>query len=231
MRINRFLALQGHSTRRGADELIGKGKVFINDKVAVLGDKVMKEDKVEVKNAGKDKNTYVYLAYNKAPGVVTTMPQPGEKSIEDIVKFRTRVFPVGRLDKESRGLIILTNDGRITDRLLSPEYNHEKEYKVVVNKPLHEGFLEKMRKGIKLEDFTTKPSEVEETGESEFHITLTEGKKHQIRRMCTACGFEVRDLQRVRIMNVTLGTLAEGQYKELTGKDLKTFLTSIGLTN
>ncbi|MDD5050157.1 MAG: pseudouridine synthase [Candidatus Pacebacteria bacterium] len=229
MRINRYLALQGHSTRRGADTLIEQKKVTINGKIAVLGDKVNKEDRVEIQNAGREKNNYVYLAYNKAPGITTTMPQPGEKAIVDLVKFRTKVFPVGRLDKESRGLIILTNDGRIIERLLSPDKTHEKEYQVVVNKPITEQFIQRLEKGIALEDFTTKPAVVEELDEKTLTITITEGKRHQIRRMCTACGYEVRDLQRIRIMNIRLGNTKEGQYRELSGKELTLFLESIGL--
>ncbi len=229
MRINRYLALQGYSTRRGADTLIEQKKVTLNGKIAVLGDKVNKEDKVEIQNAGREKNDYVYLAYNKAPGITTTMPQPGEKSIVDLIKFRTKVFPVGRLDKESRGLLILTNDGRVTERLLSPDRDHEKEYQVVVNKEITDHFLKRLEQGIKLEDFTTKPAVVEEIGDKTLVITITEGKRHQIRRMCTACGYEVKDLQRIRVMNVRLGSTKEGQYRELLGKELTLFLDSIGL--
>ncbi len=229
MRINRYVAMIGYATRRGADELIEAKKVTINGKIAVLGDKVQETDVVVVDENKKKNSSRVYLAYNKPMGIVTSAPQEGETSITDILHFRTKIFPVGRLDKNSRGLIILTNDGRITKRLLSPEYEHGKEYEVGVNKPIREGFLNGMRKGVQLEDFLTKPAEVEELDEMSFKITLTEGKKHQIRRMCTAFGYETRDLRRVKIMNVEIGNLREGQYRVLEGKELAVFLQSLGL--
>ena len=139
-----------------------------------------------------------------------------------------RVFPIGRLDKESEGLIILTDDGRITEKLLSPEFEHEKEYAVKVNKEVKQGFITQMGKGVKIGEYITKKCLVEQTGDDEFRIVLTEGKKHQIRRMCTECGYEVVSLRRVRIMNILLGTLGSGKYRKIQGDELRDFLASLG---
>ena len=138
-------------------------------------------------------------------------------------------FPVGRLDKKSHGLIILTNDGRITDKLLNPKFEHEKEYAVRVNKPVTNIFIKIMQNGVQLEDFMTKPCKLKRTSEKEFRIILTEGKKHQIRRMCTNLGFEVADLKRVRIMNIKIGNLATGKHKEISGSELDKFLGDLGI--
>ncbi len=230
MRINRYLALKNYATRRGADELIEKAKVKINGKIAKLGDKVSEKDDVEVLEK-INQASFSYLAYYKARGVVTSTPQAGEKSIEDVLRYRTRVFPIGRLDKESEGLIILTNDGRITKRLLDPEFNHEKEYSVVVNKTIKENFEVKMSRGVPLEDFTTKPCKVVlmEEQDNAFKIVLTEGKKHQIRRMCTYFGYEVRTLKRIRILNIKIGNLRPGELREIEGSELKKFMSELGM--
>jgi len=230
MRINRYLALHKYSSRREADELITKGVVTINGKKAKLGDKVNEKDVVTVnmKVQGAAKK-YVYFAYNKAKGVVTHTPKDGQKSIKQVTYLADDVFPVGRLDKNSHGLIILSNDGRITDRLLSPEYDHEKEYIVKVNKPITNIFLKIMARGVQLEDFKTKPCVVKKKNEQTFSIILTEGKKHQIRRMCANLGWAVSDLQRVRIMNIKLGNLGVGQQKKIENEELDIFLKSLGL--
>ena len=184
MRINKYLALNKHSTRRGADELITKKQVFINDRLAVLGDKVKETDKVEVRFRGKQK-PYVYIAYNKPKGVVTHSAQKGEKEIKHEVSVKD-VFPVGRLDKDSSGLIILTNDGRITERLLGPRYAHEKEYLVKTKNKLRSSFKEKMEAGVKIDREKTARCKVQIIDNQTFKVILTEGKKHQIRRMCVA---------------------------------------------
>ncbi len=227
MRINRYLALKGHATRRGADELIEKGQVFLNGKRAVLGDKVKENDVVEVKFRGKMPD-YVYLAYNKPRGIVTHSAQKGEKDIAHVSLLKG-VFPVGRLDKDSHGLIILTNDGRVTDRLLSPRFEHDKEYLVTTKQPLRSSFKQKMEAGVQIEDGKTKPCKVEIIDENTFRIVLTEGKKHQIRRMCVALFQDVDNLMRIRVMNIELGDLAEGAYRKIEGQELKTFLHSLGL--
>jgi 23S rRNA pseudouridine2604 synthase len=227
MRINKYLALNKHSTRRGADELISKKQVFINNRLAVLGDKVTEKDQVEVRFRGKQK-PYIYIAYNKPKGVVTHSAEKGEKEIKHEVSIKD-VFPVGRLDKDSHGLIILTNDGRITERLLGPAYYHEKEYFVKTKNPLRGSFKEKMEAGVKIDREKTGKCKVQILGDNTFKIILTEGKKHQIRRMCVALFQEVADLKRTRIMNIELGKLADGAHREIVGEELQTFLKSLEL--
>jgi len=231
MRINRYLSLKNYATRRGADGLIERGLVKINGKTAVLGDKVHETDVVEVHpNVQRQASDRLYYAYNKPVGIVTNLPQNGEQSIEDITHFPRRVFPIGRLDKDSHGLIILTDDGRITDRLLNPKYIHEKEYIVDVHKPLNSTFVERMGRGVKLDDgYVTQECEVEELGPKKFRIVLSEGKKRQIRRMCLALGYEVIHLKRIRIMNITLGDTREGEYHTIKGKELSAFLDALGM--
>jgi 23S rRNA pseudouridine2604 synthase len=216
-----------HSTRRGADDLIKEKKVFINGKLAVLGDKVMQGDNVEVRFRGKIKPR-IYIAYNKPVGVVTHSAQGEDKDIADEFPVKD-VFPVGRLDKDSHGLIILTNDGRITERLLGPTHAHEKEYSVKTKENLRSSFKAKMEAGVRIEDGVTLPCKVQITGAKSFKVILTEGKKHQIRRMCSVLFQEVEDLKRVRVMNIELGKLKEGQHREIVGKELETFLKSLDL--
>lgn len=227
MRINKYLALQKHSTRRGADELIIKKQVFINNRLAILGDKVSVGDRVEVRYRGKQK-PLVYYAYNKPIGLVTHSSQRGDKEIKHEISLKD-VFPIGRLDKDSHGLLILTNDGRITDRLLSPKYEHDKEYLVRTKNILRSSFKEKMEKGVQIDREKTAPCKVEILGEKTFKVVLTEGKKHQIRRMCDALFQEVEDLERTRILNIKLGKLKPGEYREITGEELKTFLSLLDL--
>jgi 23S rRNA pseudouridine2604 synthase len=232
IRINKYLALKQLASRREADRLISDGQVLINKKVAVLGDKVQKGDSVTVGSGAKQlAKKRVYLAFCKPEGVVTHSPERGQTSIENILDFKERLFPIGRLDKDSRGLIILTNDGRITDKLLNPEGEHEKEYLVRVDKPVNKEFIAAMSKGVKLDDgYVTKKCTVESTAPKAFRIVLTEGKKWQIRRMCEALGYAVTDLLRIRIMNVRLRDLRAGEYRQLSGAELQTFLKSIGIT-
>jgi len=228
IRINKYLALKNICSRREADGLIKLGKVKINGKKAVLGDKVLEKDEVVVSK--KNPKKLVYYAYNKSVGVVTHSPQENEKSILDVTKFPEKVYPIGRLDKDSWGLIILTNDGRITDRVLNPEKDHEKEYAVKVNKIMSESFLNKMARGVLLEDgYKTKPSKVQMINEAMFSIILTEGKKRQIRRMCTALGYSVVDLKRTRIMNIEIKGLKPGDFRIIEGLELENFLISLGL--
>lgn len=225
MRINKYLAHNKYSTRRGADELIEKGLVLINGKKAVLGDKVEATDTVEVK--GK-KRTYRYVAYNKPRGIITHSAQEGEQEIKEILPIEG-LFPVGRLDKDSYGLIILTDDGRLTEALLNPDHAHEKEYIVQTLHALPKDFKHQMERGVVLGDYRTKPCVVRIQGAHKFAITLTEGKKHQIRRMCGVFGQSAVDLRRVRIMNIRLGQLESGQHRAIEGKELETFLSSVGL--
>lgn len=225
MRINKYLALKKYCTRREADVMIEKKLVSINDRVAVLGDKVEENDVVEVKSI---KRKYRYFAYNKPRGIITHSPQGDEESIEESVPIEN-VFPIGRLDKDSYGLIILTDDGRITDPLLNPEHAHEKEYEVHTLDILPADFKKKMEKGVDIGGYVTKPCTIEILGERSFSITLSEGKKHQIRRMCGALGQSAVELQRVRIMNITLGRVRQGEYRAIKGIELQEFLKALGL--
>lgn len=227
VRINKYLSEKKICSRREADGLIADGKVLINGRPAKLGEAVEEGDVVSV--TGKIKEL-VYLAYNKPKGIVTHSPQEGEACIADILKFETEVFPLGRLDKESRGLIILSNDGRITERLLSPEFMHEKEYEVRVDRAIDDAFLSNMREGVKLDGgYVTRECEVEKIDDFSFMIIITEGKRRQIRRMCQALGYDVVDLRRTRIMNIKLNNLQPRHYRLLGGKELNKFLSDLGL--
>ena len=226
MRINKYLALKNYSTRRGADSLIEKKMVFINGKHAVLGDKVQASDKVTVR---QPKRTYRYYAYNKPREVITHSPQGEEVDIKHAVDL-SGVFPIGRLDKDSHGLIILTDDGRITDPLLNPESDHEKEYRVTVSYRLRPSFQQHMENGVDIGDYVTKKCKVKILGEKSFSIILSEGKKHQIRRMCATLHTDVVDLERTRIMNIKLNKLPLGEYRAIEGKELTTLLSSLGIS-
>ena len=218
MRINQYLAWQKYTTRRGGDKLIEEGQILINGKKAKLGDKVQENDKVEVL---KPKNTkkHLYFAYYKPKGVSTEEVNPPKKETS----------PLGRLDKASSGLIIFTNDGRVTDRLLNPEYDHDKEYLVKTTEKLRSSFKKNMEAGVDIEGYMTKKCRIEILDNFTFKITLTEGKKHQIRRMCSALFQQVRDLKRIRIMNIVLGKLALGDYRPIEGAELVAFLKNLGL--
>ncbi len=225
MRINKYLAHKNLCTRREGDTLILSGKVLINGRKAVLGDKVQASDEVKVLFRQKK---YRYFAYNKPRGVITHSPDEDEKDIRQSVPL-VGVFPIGRLDKDSEGLIILTDDGRITDKLLNPEHDHQKEYVVATREVLPENFKTRMEKGVNIEGYQTRPCKVKLLGTRRFTIELTEGKKHQIRRMCAALNLSVAELKRQRVMNVKLEGLESGDYRELKGSELATFLKSLGL--
>lgn len=212
VRINKYLALKQISTRRGADELIKNKKVFINGRLALLGSKVNEKDKVEIR--GAEEKAYKYFAYNKPIGVETDSPQEG-------------LFPIGRLDKASHGLLIVTNDGRITEKLLNPKYVHEKEYRVKTKEKLRSNFKAKMEAGVNIEGYKTQPCTVTIVNENTFRVVLTEGKKHQIRRMCSALFQEVLDLKRERIMNIELGKMKPNSLREIKGEELSTFLNPL----
>lgn len=230
IRINRYLLLKGFCSRREADRLIEKKQVKINGKIAEIGQKVEKGDEIEVsKKVEEIAQNRVYLAFNKPRGIVTHDPIEGQKSIEDILEYSVKVFPLGRLDKDSHGLIILTNDGRITNPLLNPELSHEKEYVVEVNHRIDLNFIRSMESGVKIDNYKTKPTKIKKIDPRKFHIVLTEGKKHQIRRMCSALKQEVEDLKRIRVMNIKLGNLKEGDYREIKGEELERFLKSLGI--
>lgn len=241
IRINKYLELKGFATRRGADDLIKSGLVMVNDKPAIIGYKVQVGDKVEILAETRFRGNYVYFVYNKPRGLATediVCPENGRRGIKNLATGTGKVFPLGRLDKESEGLIILTNDGRLTDRLLNPKYQHEKEYEVEVREkvsPMHKKILEggvisyssAGRGRPKSEKLKAKSCDI--TGPSTMTILLTEGKKHQIRRMLAGAHLTVKSLKRVRIMHIKLSNLAPGKYRELKGVELETLLSSIGL--
>ena len=235
MRINKYLARQGVATRRAADELVARGRVRVNGRVAVVGDKVWETDSVELSGAAAPKK-YRYFAYHKPIGVITHSPQLGEADIKQSIARKggaggptSGVFPVGRLDKDSHGLIILTDDGRVTDRLLSPLRNHDKEYRVRTLDPVRDSFKKYMESGVNIEGYLTAPCKVRKTGPNSFNITLTEGKKHQIRRMVAALHNQVTDLERVRIMNIRLDGLKPNAVRPIIGDELATFLSALGI--
>ncbi|MBX2866781.1 rRNA pseudouridine synthase [Candidatus Kaiserbacteria bacterium] len=228
MRINKYLAHEGITTRRGADTLIEKGDVLVNGKPATLGQKIEKDDVVEIKGKKKE---YRYLAYYKPRGVITHSPGKGEEDIEMRIKKLynlSGLFPIGRLDKDSEGLIILTDDGRITAPLL--EHGHEREYHVTVDKKITGAFMNKMESGVNIEGYTTKPTTVTRINPNTFSLILTEGKKHQIRRMCAALGYQVERLARVRIMDIKQNALKPGQFRILKNQELRAFLDMLGIT-
>jgi 23S rRNA pseudouridine2604 synthase len=230
IRINKYLAYNNFCTRRAADEIIKSGRVKINGQIAVLGVRVNESDEVTIDKDIRRNKKLVYLAYNKPQGIVTHSPQKGEKSIEDIFNYSQKVFPVGRLDKDSHGLIILTNDGRVTDRLLNPDHYHEKEYLVKVDRTISPGFIKNMSEGVVLDDgYKTRNCEVKKINDLAFSIVLTEGKKRQIRRMCEKLERRVAELKRVRIMNISLGGLKTREYREIEGQEQQDLLKSIGI--
>lgn len=224
-RLNKYLSEVGYCSRREADRLIDAGRVTINGEVPEMGTKVSPNDVVavdgELIKAKKDKP--VYLAFNKPVGIVCTTDTRVEKdNIIDFINYKKRIFPIGRLDKPSEGLIFLTDDGDIVNKILRASNNHEKEYIVTVNKPISQTFVERMRNGIYLNelDATTKKCKVEKVNSKTFKIVLTQGLNRQIRRMCEYLNYEVTSLKRVRIMNIKLD-IPVGKYREFTDTELK----------
>lgn len=227
IRINKYLADKGFTTRRGADILIAEKKVLINGKIAKLGDRVGADDKVTLKDFENKK--YVYYAYYKPKGVAT-LASGQEKSIKDSIEFPEKVFPLGRLDKDSEGLIIMTNDGRLTDKLLNPKFEHQKEYYVEIDRPITHEFLVKISNRVDIGIHKTKKSLVRKVDSKAFEIILLEGKNRQIRRMCGVLGAGVKKLKRFRIMNIMIGKLKPNQYRNISGKELQNFLADLGIS-
>ncbi len=225
IRINKYLSDKKICSRREADRLIESGCVFVNGKKAVLGQKVSEEDNVEVKGVKKE---YKYYAYYKPVGVVSHKTSPNDIEARQDAGLSNDFAPVGRLDKSSHGLMILTNDGRIVDKLLNPKYSHEKEYIVRTDKYIKEGDLKKMSKGVCIEGYTTRPAKVKRISDKEFRIVLMEGKKHQIRRMLAALGYVTESIKRVRMQNILLKGLKAGAKREIKGDELKEFLIRLG---
>ena len=220
MRLNKFISESGKASRRGADKLIEEGRVKINGRKAKIGDQVKPGDEVMVNGQRiRLARNNVYLALNKPVGITCTTEKNVKGNIVDLVNHPLRVFNIGRLDKDSDGLILLTNDGDIVNKILRAENNHEKVYIVSVDKPITPEFVEKMSKGVRILGTKTLPCKVEQLSKYEFKIILTQGLNRQIRRMCEALGYEVYRLQRFRIMNIHLGNLPVGQWRDLTKKE------------
>ncbi len=230
IRINRYLYLNNICSRRGADKFIQNGEVHINGKVAKLGQKVNKGDKVTIGKTIKNlKENYKYYIYNKPIGVVSHNPQFGEKDAIQDAKLDSNFFPVGRLDKASEGLMLLTNDGRIVNKILNPEFSHKKEYEVKLDKPIKNHDIKILSKGVDIEGYKTKPAQVLKSSEKTLKMTLTEGKKHQIRRMLMALGYQVQNLKRVSIMHLQLKDLRTSQKRELTKQESKVLLKELNI--
>jgi 23S rRNA pseudouridine2604 synthase len=229
MRINKYLSETGACSRRQADQWIEAGRVSVNGVVAVLGTKVGAGDTVALDGKPLSvKPERVYLALNKPVGIECTTDRDVQDNIVDFVRHRERVFPIGRLDKESEGLILLTNDGDIVNRVLRAEHEHEKEYIVSVDRPLTPEFLAGMARGVPILDTITNPCRVTQAGRNTFRIVLTQGLNRQIRRMCEHFDYTVRRLQRVRIMHIHLGSLPVGQWRNLTASEIKPLLVQPG---
>lgn len=220
MRINKFISETGYCSRREADKLVESGKVTINGEVAVLGSQAEEGDDVRINGRPlKEKTKHVYIALNKPVGITSTTESHVRGNIVDFVGHSERIFPIGRLDKDSEGLILLTNDGDIVNKILRAEGKHEKEYIVTVNRPVTPAFLKGMSSGVKILGEMTLPCKVTRISERVFRIILTEGKNRQIRRMCSAFGYEVRRLKRIRIMNILLGDMGVGSWRDLSASE------------
>ena len=225
MRINKYLSETGVCSRRQADQWVEAGRVSVNGVTAVLGTKVADGDDVSLDGRPLAfRPERVYLALNKPIGVECTTDREVPDNIVDFVGHRERVFPIGRLDKDSEGLILLTNDGDIVNRVLRAEHEHEKEYIVSVDRPLTGEFLSGMARGVPILDTVTNPCRVTQVGRNTFRIVLTQGLNRQIRRMCEHFDYTVRRLQRVRIMHIQLGNLRVGQWRNLTATEIKPLL-------
>lgn len=229
-RINKYLSEAGYCSRRKADQLIDQGRVTINGKVPELGTKVQRGDSVEVdgKKVVNDNIELVYLALNKPVGIVCTTDRRVEKNnIVDFVNYPQRIFPIGRLDKPSEGLILMTNDGDIVNKILRARNNHEKEYVVTVDREVTREFIHKMANGVPILNTVTRKCKVEKLNKYSFKIVLTQGLNRQIRRMCEYLGYNVTKLKRVRIMNIDLDTPV-GEWRYLTKKELSTLNELVG---
>lgn len=234
IRLNKYLASSGICSRREADRLIEQGKVIVNGKVASVGRTVSASDEIICNHKlvqGKGKT--VVLAYNKPVGVTCTeKDRHAEKKISDMIQYPVRVTYAGRLDKDSEGLLLLSNDGDLIQALMRGANRHEKEYIVKVDHEITDSFLKKMASGIYLKelDATTRECEIQQIGKFTFRIVLTQGLNRQIRRMCQACGYQVKNLKRIRVMNIQLKDLPSGKYREVTGEELFELYNGVGMT-
>lgn len=233
IRLNKYLAQCGVCSRREADKLIDRKEVLVNGRIAVTGQAVCGTDEIRVRGRllqGRKKN--VVLAFYKPVGVVCTERDPhAEKKIMDMISYPVRVTYAGRLDKDSEGLLLLTNDGDLINAMMRGANRHEKEYVVKVGKEITDDFLNKMAKGIYLKelDITTRECKIEKIGKFTFRIILTQGVNRQIRRMCQACGYQVKGLKRIRVMNIKLDDLLPGAYREIVGEELEKLYKDAGM--
>lgn len=228
IRLNKYLSDCGYCSRREADRLVEEGKVTVDGKVAVMGQKISPDSKILVQGKplkGKDK--FVLIAVNKPVGIECTTDKDNPDNIVDYVHYPVRIYPIGRLDKNSHGLILMTNDGSIVNRILKASEYHEKEYIVTVNKPITKEFLTSMAKGVPILGTVTRPCKVKKLGDKTFQIILTQGLNRQIRRMCEYLGYRVLDLERIRIMNIRMNRLKEGTYRNVTKDELETLLSQM----
>lgn len=229
MRINKYISETGRCSRREADQLIMEGRVKINHKVAELGSLVGPEDFVTIDDIPLDaKKPAIYIALNKPVGITCTTEHDVPGNIVDFVGHEERIFPIGRLDKDSQGLILLTNDGDIVNKILRSENNHEKEYIVTVNQKITDDFIHNMANGVEILGQKTKPCQVTKINNRMFRIILTQGLNRQIRRMCHVFGYEVVKLERIRIMNIHLRDLKLGSWRYLTNEEITTLKQLIG---
>ncbi len=234
VRLNKYLSDAGICSRREADRLIEAGKVTIDGQIAIMGQKVSPGQKVVCNGQeAKSQNDLVLLAFYKPVGIECTTARNNKDNIVDYIKYPTRIFPIGRLDKNSSGLILLTNAGEISDKILKGSNYHEKEYQVTVDRPLTMDFVKHMRDGVEIEledgrrKVTTRKCQVEATGKCSFNIVLTQGLNRQIRRMCQALGYNVLTLKRTRIMNINLGNLSEGHYRNVSESEVRKLMKDL----
>lgn len=222
-RLNKFIRETGVCSRREADKYIEEGRVTVNGKTPELGTKVSVDDDVRIDgNPINKKEAAIYIAFNKPAGIICTTERDIKHNIIDYINYPTRIFPIGRLDRASEGLIFLTNDGDIVNKILRAGNNHEKEYLVTVDKSITETFIRRMGNGIPILETVTKKCFVEQTGKFQFRIILTQGMNRQIRKMCSFLEYEVKSLRRFRIMNITLEGLKEGSWREFSKQEIET---------
>lgn len=227
--LNKYISSTGICSRREADSWIEAGRVQINGEFARKGNRVFPGDEVRIDGIPLRQQTkLVYLALHKPPGITSTTDRRDKDNIIDFVGHRERIFPIGRLDKASSGLILLTNDGDIVNKILREEHEHEKEYIVTVNKPLTPRFLQRMQRGVPILGTVTKPCPVQQLGPNRFQIILTQGLNRQIRRMCEYLDYKVVTLKRIRVLNIKLDGLNAGQWRELTPAELQELKKLIG---
>ena len=230
VRINKYLSEAGVCSRRGADRLIEEGRVSVNGTRAFLGSVVQNSDEVRLDGELVSKKTdKILIAFNKPRGIVCTTADPKSKDVNIIeyINYPERIFPVGRLDKDSEGLILLSNDGDLSNKIMKARNFHEKEYEVEVDKPFDDEFLKRMSEGVPILDTVTRKCTLKRTGKTSFNIILTQGLNRQIRRMCEYFGYKVVRLKRIRIMNIKLGSLKSGTYRNITDKEYEELIKGL----